>query len=242
MYSCSHRQEQVAEYNVLTSKRSIEIKPDSLLLNRIPGDNYSITKSIVKKQRISLSKLYSKLSDSAQKNSFLDSASQLFDSLLLNRIVPYWYGTEWDFNGHTSKPNVGKIACGYFVSTTLRDMGLNLNRYELAKKGPEDEANSVAISQAYTSVTPSDSINEKLNSIPNGLYFVGLDNHVGYLYKEKGNTYFLHSNYIANKVMIEPTTTSVAFESSTYFISMISGNRLLMEKWLGKSKIKVVGK
>ena len=241
MYSCTYSQEQISESETPKTIESVELTSDSLTLNLQPGKSYSLTKSIFNKQSISLSKIYIKLNDSIQKNYFLDSVSLIFDSLLLNRLVPYWYGTEWDFNGHTSKPNVGKIACGYFVSTTLRDMGLNLNRYELAKKGPEDEANSVAIFQAYTSVTPSDSIHEKLNSIPNGLYFVGLDNHVGYLYKEKGNTYFLHSNYIANKVMIEPTSTSVAFESSTYYISSISKNRKLMEKWLTYSKIEVVG-
>ena len=76
----------------------------------------------------------------SKKKITLDSVKKSFTELLLNKIIPYWYGTTWSFNGHTSKPNQGEIACGYFVSTTLKDMGLKLNRYCLAQKSPIDEA------------------------------------------------------------------------------------------------------
>ena len=62
----------------------------------------------------------------------LDSVCRYFDNALVNDIIPFWYGTKWSFEGHTNKPNDGEIACGYFVSTTLKDVGLNINRYHLA--------------------------------------------------------------------------------------------------------------
>ncbi len=37
-----------------------------------------------------------------------------------------WYNTPWTFHGHSQIPGVGSIACGYFVTTTLRDMGFNI--------------------------------------------------------------------------------------------------------------------
>jgi hypothetical protein len=40
----------------------------------------------------------------------------------------------WDYNGYTNTPKNGVIACGYFVSTTLKHFGFNLNRYDVAKK------------------------------------------------------------------------------------------------------------
>ena len=46
-------------------------------------------------------------------------ASQLLFSNLADSVFPAWYGTKWDFNGHTNVPKEGLIACGYFVSTTL---------------------------------------------------------------------------------------------------------------------------
>ncbi len=56
-------------------------------------------------------------------NISIDSISKYFCEALVNKIIPYWYGTPWDFNGHTDIPNESNVACGYFVSTPLRHMG-----------------------------------------------------------------------------------------------------------------------
>src|SRR4029453_1954809 len=45
-----------------------------------------------------------------------------------------WYGTAWDFNGITEEPGKGKIACGYFVTTILRDLGIPVKRYKHAQR------------------------------------------------------------------------------------------------------------
>src|SRR5690606_907796 len=88
---------------------------------------------------------YMAITDTLEQNQFLDSVMEVFTLKLLNEIIPYWYGTEWDFEGHTAIPNEGKIACGYFVSTTLRDMGLNINRYKLAQQHGLNEARTIAL-------------------------------------------------------------------------------------------------
>ena len=43
-------------------------------------------------------------------------------------IFPHWYDTKYDFYGQTETPGKGKIACGYFVSTVLRDIGVPIER------------------------------------------------------------------------------------------------------------------
>lgn len=218
-----------------------EIDSSKCGLSFSPNNNYSKTKVEIKELRNKLSIKYKTLNDST-KLTLINIAKPIFTNQLLNKIIPYWYGTEWDFNGYTAKPNVGKIACGYFVSTTLRDMGLNLNRYDLAKKGPEDEANSIAITKEYTTIINEDEIEERLFSLKDGLYFVGLDGHVGYLYKYDSLTYFIHSNYIENKVMVELTSNSEAFGSSMYYLTDISDNDLLIKKWLTNRAVKIVEK
>ncbi len=45
-----------------------------------------------------------------------DSLGKLFTTSLVHRIIPFWEGTPWSFEGHSSRPNEGEIACGYFVS------------------------------------------------------------------------------------------------------------------------------
>lgn len=219
-----------------------EIKLDSLAsgLNFIPGNNYNNEKAEIAAIRSGLSDKYLNSSDSAIRAKLLDSAMVTFTDMLLNNIVPYWYETTWDFEGHTSIPRQGTIACGYFVSTTLRDMGLKLNRYRLAQQGPENEAKSIAINASAVLHFNSENIFEKLKSLEDGLYFVGLDFHVGYLYINNSIGYFIHSNYIDGKVMIESPTSSEAFMSTFYYLSKIAGNKALMEKWLNQDEVQVI--
>lgn len=221
-------------------KTRFEIDSISCGLNFKPGNNYRVEKSEIEKQRTGLSRKYLNLSGEFEQIALLDSLGTVFTSLLLNNIIPHWYGTEWDFNGYTSIPNEGVIACGYFVSTTLKDMGLNVNRYKLAQQGPENEAKSIAINVSEILHFDEENINEKLQNLDQGIYFIGLDNHVGYLYIKDTNAYFIHSNYIEGKVMIENTRFSEAFYSSNYYISTITGNSSLMDKWLKKEELIVV--
>ena len=37
--------------------------------------------------------------DSITQHHFLDSVSCLLADRLVEKIIPFWYGTEWDFNG-----------------------------------------------------------------------------------------------------------------------------------------------
>lgn len=216
------------------------IDSNSMNLNFEAANEYSKTKSEIEQLRNSLSQKYNSLKDSLGKILFLDSISSVFSSELLNDIIPYWYGTTWNFNGYTAKPNEGSIACGYFVSTTLRDMGLNINRFKLAQQGPENEAISISIDRNSMLIINEKDLSEELPHLNSGLYFVGLDNHVGYLYKNGDELYFLHSNYIEGLVMIENIKFSRAFVSSIYYIVPISNNRILAEKWLSQHEILIV--
>lgn len=199
--------------------------------------SYSGAKTHAKKWRTQLQQEYNTISDSAKAHRLLDSAATLLSKALLLQIIPHWYGTEWDFNGHSPTPNQGQVACGYFVSTTLRDAGLQLNRYHLAQKGPLDEALCISMQVNEVNTYTFENIDQQLLALADGLYFVGLDNHVGYLYKHMGRTYFIHSNYIANKVMVETTQASEAFHSNDYHIVSISQNMEMARRWLLQKEI-----
>lgn len=215
-----------------------------LVLQRVPKKEYELAKTNIVKLRSVLGKKYSKISDKNRQDQFLDSTMLVFTDYLITNIVPHWYETKWSFEGHSAIPNEGEIACGYFVSTTLRDMGLNLNRYNLAQQGPEEEVASISIDKKSMITVKNhqlDSIFTILKTKYNpALYFIGLDFHVGYLYLKDNQSYFIHSNYIDGHVMIENTINSKAFRSEKYFISNITGNRLLAKKWLINDKIKII--
>ncbi|MFM1999334.1 MAG: hypothetical protein RL204_1281 [Bacteroidota bacterium] len=219
--------------------RGIKVDSTACNLKVSPGKNYKSDKTKITSLRGSLYTKYSQATDSSARNAIIDSARAIFTSELLNSIIPYWYGTEWDFDGYTAIPNEGKIACGYFVSTTLKDMGLNVNRYTLAQQTPENEAKSVSIDHKKVTHFTSENIYEELPKLRSGLYFVGLYNHVGYIYVHNEVAYFLHSNYIDNKVVIERANDSRAFYSSNYYVSPITWNDILILKWLKKEEVAI---
>ncbi|NOQ75582.1 MAG: hypothetical protein GQ574_26465 [Crocinitomix sp.] len=109
-------------------------------------------------------------------------------------IFPYWVGTPWDYNGYTNRPGKDKIvACGYFVSTTLKHMGFNWNRYDLAKMySLKIVENTCSEIKKYTQIS---TVIEYVKRRPNNLYIVGLDSHVGFILKSNNQVWFVHSNY-----------------------------------------------
>ena len=61
-----------------------------------------------------------------------DIRNYLF-KLIDEDIYNYWAGTPWDFYGTTQQPKTGSIACGYFVTNTLTDLGFKIDRVGLAE-------------------------------------------------------------------------------------------------------------
>ncbi|TBN03310.1 hypothetical protein EYD45_09890 [Hyunsoonleella flava] len=172
----------------------------------------------------------------------MDSASKFLYVKLINDIVPHWYDTTWDFNGHTNIPNEGDIACGYFVSTTLKHLGFNLNRYKMAQQAGLIAAQVLQSKDELKrfSNLSFETLKQKLNSVyADGIYFVGLDNHVGYILIKDKELYFLHSSYYDDKVMIEPAETSPCFSSSFYVFAEITTNKDLIKKWILNTRLEI---
>lgn len=170
----------------------------------------------------------------------IDSLGIYLHTKLTSEVFPAWYGTEWDYNGYTNTPREGIVACGYFVSTTLKHVGFNLNRFDLAKM----YSSSIVKSLCATSVTFDDIDNMFAHILENDdhLYVVGLSNHVGFIEKKNGAIYFIHSNYIGPiAVEKELAKNSDALNSSDVFVlGNISGNYELMKKWRDNIKINIV--
>lgn len=200
------------------------------------ANNYNSVKSSINELRLSLQN--SEVSK--------DSLSALFKTLLVNRIIPYWEGTVWSFNGYTSNPKQGEIACGYFISTTLQDVGLRINRYKLAQQSPINEGLSLALNSKVLTII-NDSLQASINTINKltneGIYFIGFDTgHVGYLLKQNEELYLIHSNYEEPMaVCIERVQESVVFASyEKYYLVEISTNNELLDYWVNGKEVKVV--
>jgi hypothetical protein len=208
-----------------------------VLLLTITLTNYSVVKTTIEKGRVKLNENYVL---NEKKSVTIDAARVKLTEYLYNDIFTHWYTTKWSFEGHSETPKKGTIACGYFVSTTLKDVGFNLNRYKLAQKSPEEEAKVIACGtsiEKLQNVTKQE-LKKYFLKQKDGIYFIGLDFHVGYIYKKNQEVYFIHSNYIDNKgVMKETIENSKAIVSSKYFITNITHNDILVKKWIMKEVV-----
>ena len=227
--------------NEIQSLKTSIIEPslDSLKLNLNfePKGHYASIKNGIETDRAYFKRLHQTNPTKA-----IDSTSQYLYSKLLNDIVPHWYGTEWDFNGHTNIPNDGEIACGYFVSTTLKHFGFNLNRYKMAQQAGLIEARMLQPKselKIYRNLSFED-LKIKVNAVYNdGIYFVGLDNHVGYVIVKDKELYFLHSSYCDDKVVLELAEMAPCFSSHIYVFAEISTNKNLIKNWILNTRLSV---
>lgn len=173
----------------------------------------------------------------------IDHIKTAFTDQLVDKIIPHWYGTPWSFGGHTATPNQGEIACGYFISTTLRDMGIKLNRYTLAQKSPIDEAKMISCGSEIQNVdaeTSEKAFAELDKLTKEGIYFIGFDQgHVGYLLKREGELWLIHSNYFSPiSVCMEMLKDARVFKRFTKFhLVAISNNEALLQRWLDNGTV-----
>jgi hypothetical protein len=215
-------------------------------LNFSPDGEYVTVKKEIETTRLHFQQRYFSTSDSITKKQVEDSARAYLTNAILNKLVPFWYGTRWDFNGYTEKPGTGTIACGYFVSTTLKHAGIRINRFKMAQQAGYHEAltiepdSDLLIIDNQANMDINVITRKLLNELKDGLYFIGLSCHVGYLYIHKRILYFLHSNYIDGIVMIEKAAYSDAFRSSIYVVADITHNQRLIKHWISGEEIPVV--
>lgn len=210
---------------------------DSLIYNLQADTQYSYSEmlSLASIKRQSWKTKLAATTNPSSIDTLLKEAGKDLEGLLVQGLFPYWYGTPWDFNGISNVPGEGQIACGYFVSTTLKHVGLSLNRYKVAQQSSKRACEIFARGEKVMKISPEgvEALKLKLENLEAGLYCVGLDYHVGFLLKRKDRYFFIHSTYFgADGVVIEPIETSMAFYSQTYYLSPITTNMVLVRDWV----------
>ncbi len=157
--------------------------------------------------------------------------SQIADSLF-----PYWLDTPWDFYGTSDIPGSGTIACGYLVTTLLKHAGFRINRYKIAQLPAEKIVTSLCPQSSIHrySDMPLDRFCKVMSSMGDGLYVVGLDYHVGFIYVKENEVYFLHSTYVDQScVLKEKGSESIVLESTRYrIVGKLLGSKDLVRKWV----------
>ncbi len=190
---------------------------------------YNALKSNIKQKRSNI------LNEPASLSEKREMAQEYLSTILIDSVFTYWLDTPWDFNGHTDNPREGEVACGYFVSTPLKHIGIPLNRYKVAQKAASDIIKEICAPGSLKTFTQLNKMEAFLSDKKDSdLFVLGLDNHVGFIYKKNGKSYFAHSNYINNVgVVMEPVKSSeVLKHSNVYVLGSLSKNNWLAGRWL----------
>jgi hypothetical protein len=213
-------------------------KTDSSLEN---PQSYQELLTEIETQRTALATKYQQARTPAEKTKIVASARQTATQFIYNNIFPSWYGTEWDFYGTTEAPGKGKIACGYFVSTVLRDTGWRVQRVKMAQQASENIILSLTTNSYVKRFrnTPINDFVKALEQSGEGLYVVGLDIHVGFIVNTGDEVFFIHSSYAEPyKVVKEKAIDSTILASSKYrVLGKISADDSFIIKWLTKQEI-----
>lgn len=147
-------------------------------------------------------------------------AKQFFFETLNDSIFDYWMSTGWDFNGHTDTPRKGDIACGYFITTTLRDMGVPLQRYKLAQQTASVIIEKLCEPNSIKRYATLEKLDEYfIKGAAEEIYILGLDYHVGFVVRKDSTSSFVHSDYIGRSgVKREKLHESLAIKASKSYV------------------------
>lgn len=159
-----------------------------------------------------------------------------FVAVIVDSIFPYWYGTAWDFNGTTQTPGKGAIACGYFVSTVLRDAGITLNRIKTGQSASQVIVKEFADKKS-TKIFSNQPLDSTLNFVKEkgaGLFIIGLDYHVGFVYYDSQHIWFIHSKWANPKAVVKENAaqSGILYYSKYRIVGKISSNKTLLDKWV----------
>lgn len=163
----------------------------------------------------------------------------------LPAMMRCWLGTPWDFNGTAKGPGAGKIACGYFVATVLKDAGFQVDRYQLAQQPSENILRSflpkqscdLSVDQDYQAFATALEMREP------GVHIVGLDTHVAFIVVDGGGFRFIHSSGSEPWCVVDESRSNatVLQRSRWRMLGNLTADPLLLKRWLKAEKIAVRG-
>jgi len=165
------------------------------------------------------------------------TASQRTLETFLPEMMRCWLGTPWDFNGTCQSPGSGKIACGYFVSTILRDAGFRVQRVRLAQQ-PSQRIIRTFMPRKKMHIRAGLNYQQFLSEVTSrgpGIRIVGLDRHVAFLViSESHEVNFIHSSGAAPYCVVdEDSENAGSLQRSNYRVTgNLTRNPEIIHGWL----------
>ncbi|WP_411827282.1 hypothetical protein [Luteolibacter sp. AS25] len=184
-----------------------------------------------------------KTAKTAEQKLAVEYDARVMLELVMPEMMRCWVGTGYDFNGTAERPGEGKVACGYFVSTVLRDAGFRVNRYKLAQQPSENILRTFLPRKSCLLKVDKDydDYADWVEGLENGIYMIGLDTHVGFLVNREDGVYFFHSSASRLRGVVEERRSDAGAirRSKWRMIGNLSGEPSAIRTWLQGDSIVV---
>jgi len=208
-----------------------------------PGVRWDRATAALAAQREALAARYAHASE-PDRARILAEASAVFLGSLDDLIAP-WLGTPWGLGSNSTarrphEPGM-TVGCSYFVTSMLQGAGVELdNRYHFAQAPALQIQRSLvgggrAAVHRFLSIAP-DELARRIAALGDGLYLIGLSNHVGFVVVRGDDVRFVHASYTQGRVVSsEPLATAAAIANSRpagYFVSPVITRTGDVDDWL----------
>lgn len=198
---------------------------------------YPILLENIELKRNALAKSYHLAKSDKEEEKIIDQARKYLDEVLTGKVFPAWYGTPWSFNGNAEQPFQGTVACGAFVENVLKNLGFAIDSRLSLQPSEYIIENMCGKNKIlrFSNVSIG-SFNDEVREMGEGVYIVGLDRHVGFLYQLDGKYRFVHAHgYLA--VIAEIPSLSPTLRMSRYRVVGKLFNDKMIRQWLNGQKI-----
>jgi hypothetical protein len=194
----------------------------------------------IDRRRVALAAELAAATTTQRRAAVLGSARTAAFSAITDDVLPAWYGTPWGFYGTTETPGQGTIACGYLVTTVLRDAGFRVERRALAQQASERIVQTLAPADRilrFRGASPDAVLRGVRATLGDGLFVVGMDYHVAFLVLDGPRADLCHSAVLPPAhVVCEPAAEAAAFSSSYYVVGPALDDTRLLD-WLAGAEI-----
>ena len=203
-------------------------------------ERYAVLKEELELKRAHLAKRYA-AARTANEISLVHTEARETLEEELPKLMRCWLGTPWDFSGTSQTPGEGKIACGYYVSTVMRDAGFKVERIRLAQQ-PSQNIIETFLPRPQMHVRAGMNYDKFLAEVTKrgpGIRIVGLDKHVAFLViTDEGEARFIHSSGgVAKSVVDQNRDEATTLQRSRYRVTgNITGSDEVVHEWLMGSK------
>lgn len=209
-----------------------------------PARDFEATLATIAGERARLGSRYAAARDEATRAAIRAEARTYFRTTVVREVFPAWLGMSWGLgkNSTADRPHAPgmTVACGYFVAAVLENAGLQLSsRYKYAQAPALQVQKALAPAAAdlhrYFSVA-SETLAAKIGGLGDGLYIIGLANHIGFVVVDGAEVRLVHASYTDGQVVTdEPLVTAQAIADSRpkgYFVTPVMHDDRLADLWL----------